>query len=388
MAYNGMNLSNVKLINRSGILRLLNDHGSLSRKDIAEQLGLTPAAVTQICSELLTQGIICETGEAPEENRAGRKKILLQINYAYSYVISVCIEEAETNLALCTLKGENLKNLSLTTQTGIPPEAFLENISDEIKNLISQSGLKKNSFLGIGVSVPGTVNSETGQSIHAYRIWDSCVDVRAILTERTGLPVALENNVVAFSEAELMFGSGKKENRLLFVKWGPGVGAALSGSQNLPSAKISKSIEIGHIITDCGGALCRCGKRGCLETKVSTHALANLVKEKWSKAKGRDIRAGNISAWISEDDAELDFILSEPIKELSKAVVNAAVLFEPDKIVVYGKLFGIPKVHKIFLEQCREMDGRIDDGIIISSPLSQSLNHIGAAAIAVNKFLR
>ena len=75
MGYTGINLGNVKISNRSAILKLLNDYGAMSRKDIAIELGLTPATVTLICTELLSAGVLCEKGEVEEEKRAGRRKI-------------------------------------------------------------------------------------------------------------------------------------------------------------------------------------------------------------------------------------------------------------------------------------------------------------------------
>ena len=84
MAYNGLNLENVKNQNRSSILKLLNDHGPMSRKDISARLGLTPASVTTLCAELLAQNILVELGEVQQGNRAGRRKILLGINYTYA----------------------------------------------------------------------------------------------------------------------------------------------------------------------------------------------------------------------------------------------------------------------------------------------------------------
>ena len=80
MGYIGINLENVKVSNRSAILKLLNDQGAMSRKDIALALGLTPATVTLICTELLSGGILCERGEVDEARRAGRKKVLIDIN--------------------------------------------------------------------------------------------------------------------------------------------------------------------------------------------------------------------------------------------------------------------------------------------------------------------
>ena len=89
MGYTGINLENVKMSNRSAILKLLNDHGAMSRKNIALELGLTPATVTLICTELIAAGLLCEKGEVEEKKRAGRKKVLIDINYQYRNVLSV-----------------------------------------------------------------------------------------------------------------------------------------------------------------------------------------------------------------------------------------------------------------------------------------------------------
>ena len=79
MGYIGINLGNVKVSNRRAILKLLNYRGAMSRKDIAAELGLTPATVTLICSDLLSQVILCEKGELEEAKRAWRRKVLIDI---------------------------------------------------------------------------------------------------------------------------------------------------------------------------------------------------------------------------------------------------------------------------------------------------------------------
>lgn len=71
----------------------------------AIELGLTPATVTLICTELISAGILCEKGEVEEERRAGRRKVLIDINYQYRYVLSVSIEAAKTCIAISNLKG-------------------------------------------------------------------------------------------------------------------------------------------------------------------------------------------------------------------------------------------------------------------------------------------
>ena len=101
-------METVRRKNRATILQYINDHGPASRKDLADVIGLTPAAVTQICTELLREGILQETGQNVEQSGAGRKKVLLDIDYRVAYVYAINIEPEYTTIALSDLKGEQI----------------------------------------------------------------------------------------------------------------------------------------------------------------------------------------------------------------------------------------------------------------------------------------
>ena len=79
MPFTGDNMMGVKRNNRSAALRILHEEGSLSRKRLAESLGLTPAAITKIVGEMLGEGLLLE-GSAIPSGSAGRREILLELN--------------------------------------------------------------------------------------------------------------------------------------------------------------------------------------------------------------------------------------------------------------------------------------------------------------------
>ena len=223
MAYSGLNLGNVKNQNRSSILKLLNDHGPMPRKDLSARLGLTPASLTTLCGELLAQNILFELGEVQQEDkRAGRRKILLGINYAYRHVLSISIEAPATSVTLCDLRGEHCITRRIPTDTSVEPELFLKRVANVGKALLWENSIGREELLGAGVSVPGPVDREKGVSTHAYRVWDQPVQVTAPLAEALECTVLLENNVKAFAQAELIYGLGRTEENLLLLKWGPG----------------------------------------------------------------------------------------------------------------------------------------------------------------------
>ena len=396
MAYTGINVGNLKNNNRSAILKLLNDQVAMSRKDIATALGLTPATVTVICSELIDAGILCELGELQDEKRAGRKKILVGINYDRYFVLSVSIESAETCVSLTNLIGERGRFTRLRTDAEIPPEEFLERIAAECKALIRKSGVSGESILGVGVSVPGDVRRETGVSLHAYRVWNEPVEIGDFLADKLGLPVIVDNNVRAFAEAELIFGSGKDFENMLFIKWGPGVGSAIVIGKQLYNSNRSKNAEIGHFVMDPEGAACRCGRRGCLETFVGTHAMAEQLRLGCTKERmprlyeqvGGDlsgISARNFTGFLELDDPAMWQIIDGDVAMFARSVCHVITMLDPDRVVLYGRLFEQSALMERFLADCKALDPRYDESYITRSELWDKIDFIGPLALVVNQ---
>lgn len=396
MGYTGINLGNVKISNRSAILKLLNDYGAMSRKDIAIELGLTPATVTLICTELLSAGVLCEKGEVEEEKRAGRRKVLIDINYQYRYVLTISIEAEVTCIVISDLKGHPLDVVRMKTDGTQDPNKFLKTVADESKALMWEQGITKDAVLGIGISVPGTVNRKTGVSQHAYRIWNEPVPVGEIIKKHLDLPVIVENNVKAFAEGELIYGNGKEQENLLFIKWGPGVGSAIIIQNRIYDSQNSKTAEIGHYIVEKNGRQCRCGRKGCLETRVAAHAIARQVRAAcaeetmpvlYRKMKGDvdRIEARNIADWVGTEDAGLRQVLDDIIERLARVAVNSITLLAPDKVIIYGELFEYPLLEERFRYFCSHYDESYNNDYILKSELSDRIEYIGPLAVVMNE---
>lgn len=396
MPYTGINQGGVKNNNRSAILKLLNDQGAMSRKDIAASLGLTAASVTVICAELIASQVLCELGEAQEDKRAGRKKILVGINYNRWRVLSISIESAETCISVTNLAGKQGVFKRLKTDASVAPEAFLRRVADECKTLMWENGIAKDALLGAGVSVPGRVERETGVSLYAYRIWDTPVPVGARLREYLDIPIILENNVHAFAEAELIFGSGKDLENMLFIKWGPGVGSSIVIHKEIYDSNRSKNAEIGHLIMKSQGRECRCGRRGCLETFVSTHAMAEQLRDACAKERTprlyekvdgdlSAVSAQNFTQLLSLEEPAMWEIIDEDVEMLARSVCNVITMLAPDQVIVYGKLFEQSALMERFMAHCRKIDEGYAEGYIIRSKMSDKIDYAGPLALVVNR---
>lgn len=397
MKYTGINMSNVKAKNRSSLLYLLNNNGAMSRKDIAKSLGLTPASVTIICSELLEQGFIYEQGnDLTKSVRAGRKEVLLSLNLKPFYALSINIEVDKTQISIVQLDGRLILTKSFTTMTGIASKEHLIYIAKKAKKIMDESGISQKRFIGCGVGIIGSYNSKTSETCGDYGIWESGVRVVDILKQYIKIPITVENNVKAFAQAELIYGSGKKNNDMIFIKWGPGVGSSLVIDNKVYNANSISCAELGHYIIEPNGAQCRCGRRGCLELYVSSQTITNNIKSVYSLEKTpslyKETRGDDKKINLSKmnlnklyKDSCIEDILRNSIDKMASAVVNAATITFPGKVIVFGFMWN-EKNFKLFTHKCKSLCKAYDENYIILSSLQDKVGFIGPAALVIKDF--
>ncbi len=376
-----MNLGNVKSNNQSSVLRLLSDKGAMSRKDIAKEVGLTAASVTSICAELLENGIIVELGEVEEEKRAGRKKILVDLNPDYKKVLCLAIESDKTYITLADIKGNIIDKAEIATDTKAEPEKFLEKASVRAGNLLWGNNISKDTLLGIGVTLPGIVDERSGISIGEHSIWNTIVPVADMIKKTLNTNVFVENNLKAAAQYEILFGRGREEKNLFLLKWGPGVGSAMIIDGKVYNGANNMAGEIGHTALEKSDRKCICGQKGCLELYVSTHAILDDIKD-----KNGDSKAYKKNLNLLGDDAVKD-IMDEKIDRMARSLRNFVSLIDPDRVVVLGYIFDVPDILERFKKVYRKYDENIGDDFIVRSALESRNAHVEPLSMVLNDFL-
>ncbi len=388
----GINLNDVKNANRAAVLYLLNREGTLSRKDISERLGLTPAAVTKITRELLSWGQIIEIGEAEENQKAGRKKILLSLNSDGIFALGISLEADFCTYGVFKISGERVLSEKIKFDHEIPPEEFLLRISDRVNAVVEKSGVSREKIIGAGVGTVGSVN-ENGETVGKYGLWHSGVNIKSVLENALGVNVRVENNIKAFVLAQTVFAGENEDKNKLFIKWGPGVGSAIVIDDEVFSSNGNSEAEIGHYIVHPNGTPCRCGRRGCLETHVSKSAILGRIRQSYSKEntprlyKMTDGNAENITfdmifATDSRLDKSVEEIIDRRINRMARAVVNAATLFDPDGVMLFGNMFTDKTVEK-FIAYCKGYYEEYSENFISVAPLQDKSDYIGPVALVV-----
>lgn len=367
MYKNGINMGQVKKQNRNSILRYMNSHVDVSRKDIAEATGLTAAAVTQICGEFLDAGLIKECGTSADNKGAGRKKVKLRINYEYAYILGITIESANTVIVLSNMKGDLVDRIECNTKMN--PTQFVEEIVSKSNDIINKNPSKAKKIKGGCVAIAGPVDKEECVSLHAYGIWNEEVKICNMLEKALKIPFIIENNVDAFSIAELLYGVGSQYENIMVIKWGPGVGCTIVADNKIYEGRHGRSAELGHFIVEKNGKECSCGRKGCLETKISYNAM----NEKY--------------AFSIEDFGSVYKHFLDEIDLFARSLVNSMSILAPNRVVLSGKLFADENVRKEFIECCKNYDLQYDEKRILYSPLADEEDYIGSIATFVDRLI-
>ena len=362
MNYSGMNMEQVKRQNRAAILNYIVEAGPISRKEIAETTGLTPAAVTQICNSLMESGILRELGTASSKG-VGRKQVLVDLDYEFAYVYAINIEPESVVIAISNLKGDAKATTSFKLNRKDKPEVVLKEIAKMAKGLAKE--YKDLPLKAVSVGISGLVDKERGVSVHAYGIWEEEVEVASILEKEFSLPVMIENNVNALAFAEKIFGFGKKFDNIMLIKWGPGVGSSLILHKELYEGTDRKAAELGHYIVEKDGDKCSCGRRGCLETKVSYSALSKIAK----------FTPDTFGEVLNKETG-----LRDALDLFARCVVNAITIVSPNRVILCGSLFQDENVRKSLIKNCKAYDPTIDETRILYTSFGEKENYIGPVA--------
>ncbi len=310
--------------NRSLVLQTLYRAGRQSRADIARSTGLTRVTISDLVSELMSEGLVIETGFS-EDVRPGKPSTLLDIDRSAFQIIGIDLSDyAEFRGALLDLGGniQSRAELSLAGSTGADATAKVVALVETLIGRVTAP------VLGVGVGSPGIVDRE-GVVLSAPNLGWEDEPLRRILSERFNLPVLVANDANAAVLAEHSFGGADQD--LMLVRVGHGVGAGLLLGGSLLFGSRFAAGEIGHVVVGTGdGTPCACGKSGCLETWLAAPRLdARLAA---SGASGRHEILGDAGRHLGLALAPVvgalnlsEVVLSGPAHLLDGALAEAAI---------------------------------------------------------------
>ncbi|WP_308009537.1 ROK family transcriptional regulator [uncultured Fusobacterium sp.] len=342
-----MKIKDIKKRNISKILNALRKNNNASKKDLSEIINLSPSTLTEICSDLLEQGMIKELGEI-NSDKPGRKKVILSINYDYKKIIGIDIKNNFFSLTLTNLKGDVEAQKYFNRDTS-EAYIFLNELINEIKNFISENNLNKKDLLGIGISIVGAIDFNTGSTMNFIGFWSESVPLKKIMEDKLEIPIYVNNNVKNLAIYQMFL--DEELSDFFFLKYGTGIGGSLVIQSELFKKESSLSGEIGHSIINNDENICPiCKRKGCFENNYSERAVLEKIERIYSKESTPIIfsmtsgNKSNLTFDIILKAGELGEIavlkiLQEAADYLAILILNMFTLFYPKKIVLCGNIF-------------------------------------------------
>ena len=308
------------------VVRTLYDLGPVSRAEIARLTGLTRTTVSDVIASLLDEGVVREIGRGPSSG--GKAPILLEVDDDARLVVGLDLGEEHFAGSLVNLRGEIRRSVALPVG-GRDGEAAVQLVFELLDELLDGSTAP---LLGIGIGTPGLVDSRTGTIRRAVNLDWRDLPLGQIVSERYEVPTNVANDSQAAALAEYTYAGEGRVPNLIAIRVGRGVGAGLVLRGALFQGDGSGAGEIGHIVVDDDGALCRCGRHGCLETVAGMRAIEARATD--VAGKPTDIAA--LRRAIDAGEAWAIAIATEAGGWLGRAIAALIGALDVERIVLLG----------------------------------------------------
>ena len=263
-----------KIRQKKKILSQLHTNGYTSATELAKLLKISLPTCIVLLNDLITSGYLKNIGVG--ESSGGRKPSLYGLSEDVLYVIACDFARYSANMAIFDCYNEFVTPV-IQIDTNIDDPKLADKLFEAAKKLMADHGISETKVLGLGVDMPGLINSKSGIN---YTIKDKKhQNVGRDLRLKFNKPVYIDNDARMHAHGEFHFGVAKTFKDAIIIHWSWGLGLGIFVNGQLYSGKNGFAGEFSHIPMVDNGELCICGKRGCLETIASSNTIMKRVAQ-------------------------------------------------------------------------------------------------------------
>ena len=340
----------VRNSNLSLVFRCIHNNAPISRAKLAEMTELNKSTVSSLVEDLLARKLVHEIGK--DANKAGRPATLLEINPLAGGIIGVELGVDFVTVGLMDISGNIIWKYNEDADPSLEQEKTIKRTLTLVDMAIAKCVEMKLRLLGLGLSVPGTVDLQEGVLVYSPNLQWNNVPLRSIFSEHTGLKVMIENDANAAAVAEHLFGVMRHTHDFIFIYAGVGIGGGLYLNGKLYRGRHGYAGEIGHIplASEPTGELCLCGNPNCWEIRANQRALIRHAETVLKSGRpsiisqvmeehneiSPTVNIIKLAADMGDQDAVDAF--SDVGQALGRGVAGLVNIFNPEKIVLGGTL--------------------------------------------------
>ncbi len=279
-------------------------------------------------------------------------------------MVRVGIDLGGTNVAFGLTKedGTLICKSSVPTKRDLDAEALTVYIAETVFSWLKEQGIEDEEILSIGMGAPGVTDDKTGEVVYTSNLPFYHTRAREVFHRYTKHPLRLSNDADCAALGEMICGGAKGYKNSITVTLGTGVGGGIIIDGKIYCGFNSAGGELGHMMIRKGGALCNCGRKGCLEAYASATALIQetvkaaeahpecailtLCKGDLSKVNAKTAFDG-----MRLGDLVCTKLVEQYIEDLGDGIINYINIFQPEIILIGG---GVSKEGENLLAPLRE----------------------------------
>ncbi len=378
-------LSSLREFNRLRIVDFLRANGTASRAELARRTGLSRSTVSTLVADLQRRGLVVErAGQFAGEGQPGRPAALLELDPSAAFAVGVDFDHDKIRVAVSDLSRGVLAETT-TAAYDVDHDAIgsLDTAAALVAQVLNEADVDRERVLGAGMALAGPIDHDRGL-LHPSAVLPGWADVdpAAEMERRLKTPCYVDNDANLGALAEVTLGAGRNARFAAYLSISSGIGAGIVVEGRPYHGYRGTAGEIGHVVVDPQGPICRCGNRGCLETLASGPALLRLVEA----SRDEELTVKRMIELARDGDAGCKRAIADAGQVVGGVVAGLVNLFSPEMVVIGGDL---GEAGDLLLDSLRDAVRRdalpvaTSELKIVAGELGERANLLGALALVL-----
>lgn len=311
------------------------------------------------------------------------------------YYAGVDIGGKNTKMGIVDDFGNVMSSMTYKTQKERGYDAILLEMISNINSLCEEAGFDMGELSGIGVGVPGIVNSRAGLVMSCANLNWKGVDLAGDVKNLTGKECKVCNDANCAALGEQRFGSGKNFKNLVFITLGTGVGSGIILDGNLFEGLGCAGAEAGHMGIQVDGDNCTCGNKGCWEEFISAKAMIEQTQRAvernpqslLAKICKDSVSGKSAFAAAREGDSVAKSVVEKYINYVAYGLISLTNILHPQAFVLGGGIAneGVDLILPVkrLLNEYIDNNGFYPYVDVVGASLGNDAGYMGAAALVM-----
>ena len=351
------------------------------------ETGLSRTTVSSLVAELLGEGIVVERSDSARQAPSpsgGRPATLLSLEPSSGGFVGIDFGREIVRVAVANRSGELLvDHRSDRLEVAHEAREALAVAEAMLSRALGETELPSDRVIGAGVAVSAPVRTDSPgfASGVIFPSWAQ-VNVAEFLGERLGVPVHVDNDANLGALAEATFGAGRGTRNLFYVGLSEGIGGGVIIDGRIYLGHTGAAGELGHIVVNPDGQVCRCGNRGCLATVAGGAALTAALRQ----IHGAHMTVDELIALSRDGDSGAARLLADAGEAVGRVLAGMCSLLDPELVIIGGELApaGRPLVDSISGSLERWISPASGHYPVVLGQLGGNAEVLGAIALAMS----